>query len=173
VPAADTIEIRGVGGTVVVVEVPPRPRVATVVVVVGGVVVVVLGELDVVVEDSGLGADLSAALAPLVKAPRRHAPGEVVVDLAVMLADGGECVLDLKTLRGQPGLFGEVASQRSAWRLLDAIDEDMLAGLQAARAASRARAWAAGLAPAKLTLDFDATLVNLHSEKERAEPTYS
>jgi hypothetical protein len=123
-------------------------------------------------ERSGLGADLSAALAPLVKAPRRHAPGEVVVDLAVMLADGGECVLDLKTLRGQPGLFGEVASQRSAWRLLDAIDEDMLAGLQAARAASRARAWAAGLAPAKLTLDFDATLVNLHSEKERAEPTY-
>jgi hypothetical protein len=114
-------------------------------------------------ERSGLGADLSAALAPLVKAPRRHAPGEVLVDLAVMLADGGECVLDLKTLRGQPGLFGEVASQPTAWRLLDAIDQDMLAGLQAARAASRARAWAAGLAPAKLTLDFDATLVNLHS----------
>jgi hypothetical protein len=123
-------------------------------------------------ERSGLGADLSAALAPLVKAPRRHAPGEVLVDLAVMLADGGECVLDLKTLRGQPGLFGEVASQPTAWRLLDAIDQDMLGRLQAARAASRARAWAAGLAPAKLTLDFDATLVNLHSEKERAEPTY-
>jgi len=35
------------------------------------------------------------------------------------------------------------------------------------QAASRARAWAAGRAPAKLTLDFDATLVNLHSEKER------
>jgi hypothetical protein len=55
---------------------------------------------------------------------------------------------------------------------LDAIDEDVLGRLQAARAASRTRAWAAGLAPAKLTLDFDATLVNLHSEKERAEPTY-
>ena len=123
-------------------------------------------------ERSGLGADLSAALAPLVKAPRRHAPGEVLVDLAVMLADGGECVLDLKTLRGQPGLFGEVASQPTAWRLLDAIDQDMHGRLQAARAASRTRAWAAGLAPAKLTLDFDATLVNLHSEKERAEPTY-
>jgi hypothetical protein len=121
---------------------------------------------------SGLGADLSAALAPLVKAPRLHAPGEVLVDLAVMLAAGGECVLDLKTLRGQPGLFGEVASQPTAWRLVDAIDEALLAGLQAARAASRARAWAAGLAPEKLTLDFDATLVNLHSEKERAEPTY-
>jgi len=123
-------------------------------------------------ERSMLGADLSAALAPLVKAPRRHAPGDVLVDLAVMLADGGECVLDLKTLRGQPGLFGEVASQPTAWRLLGAIDEELLDRLQAARAASRARAWAAGLAPAKLTLDFDATLVNLHSEKEKAEPTY-
>jgi hypothetical protein len=123
-------------------------------------------------ERSGLGADLSIALAPLVKAPRRHAPGEVLVDLAVMLADGGECVLDLKTLRGQPGLFGEVASQPTAWRLLGAIDEEVLDRLQAARAPSRARAWAAGLAPAKLTLDFDATLVNLHSEKQRAEPTY-
>ena len=43
-----------------------------------------------------------------------------------------------------PSLFGEVASQPTAWRLLDAIDEACLADLQAARAASRARAWAAG-----------------------------
>jgi len=125
-----------------------------------------------VAERSGLGADLSAALAAVVKAPRRHAPGEVLVDLAVTLASGGEYVSDLKTLRDKPGLFGEVASQPTAWRLLDSIDEGLLASLQAARRASRARAWAAGLAPAKLTLDFDATLVNLHSEKERAEPTY-
>lgn len=125
-----------------------------------------------VAERSGLGADLSAALAPLVKAPRRHAPGDVLVDLAVMAAGGGDYVSDLKTLREQPGLFGEVASQPTAWRLLDAVDETLLADLQAARRASRARAWAAGLAPEKLALDFDATLVNLHSEKERAEPTY-
>ena len=74
---------------------------------------------------------MSAALAPLVKAPRRHAPGEVLVDLAVMLADGGECVLDLKTAPGRrlPATrcvaFGEVASQPTAWRLLDAIDEEL------------------------------------------------
>jgi hypothetical protein len=123
-------------------------------------------------ERSGLGADLSAALAPLVKAPRRHAPGDVLVDLAVMLAGGGDYVSDLKTLREQPDLFGEVASQPTAWRLLDAIDESLLADLQAGRAASRAKAWAAGLAPSTLTLDFDATLVNVHSEKEGAEPTY-
>jgi hypothetical protein len=96
----------------------------------------------------------------------------VLVDLAVTLADGGECVSDLKVLRNQPGLFGEVASQPTAWRVLDSIDEATLAQLQARRAASRARVWAAGLAPAKVTLDFDATLVNVHSDKEKAAPTY-
>lgn len=126
-------------------------------------------------ERCGIAADLSAALAPIVKGPRRHAPGQVLVDLAVMLADGYDFVSDLKVLRDQPGLFGDVASQPTAWRLLDAIDEGLLAKLQAARAASRARAWAAGLAPETktVTLDFDATLVDVHTDdKEGAEPTY-
>lgn len=123
-------------------------------------------------ERAGLGVDLSAALSPLVKRRRRHAPGDVLVDLAVTLADGGECVSDLKVLSDQPALFGKVASQPTAWRVLDAIDEELLGALQAARATSRARVWAAGLAPKKVTLDFDASLVNLHSEKELAAPTY-
>jgi hypothetical protein len=124
-------------------------------------------------EQAGLGADLSAALAPMVSRRRRHDPGDVLVDLAVTLADGGECVSDLKVLRDQPGLFGNVASQPTAWRVLDAIDEGLLKSAQAARAASRARVWAAGLAPRSLTLDFDASLVNVHSEKERAAPTWA
>lgn len=123
-------------------------------------------------ERSGLGADLSGVFVSKLKRSRRHAPGDVLVDLAVTLADGGECVSDLKVLRNQPGLFGEVASQPTAWRVLDSIDEATLAKLQAGRAASRARVWAAGLAPAKITLDFDATLVNVHSDKEKAAPTY-
>jgi hypothetical protein len=125
-----------------------------------------------VAERSGLGVDLTAALAPIVKRRRRHGPGDVLVDLAVMLADGGECVSDLKVLRDQPGLFGEVASQPTAWRVLDSIDEALLADLQAARAAARARVWAAGGAPSRITLDFDASLVNVASEKELAAPTY-
>ena len=123
-------------------------------------------------ERAGLGADLSGVFASKLKRARRHAPGDVLVDLAVTLADGGECISDLKLLRDQPGLFGEVASQPTAWRVLDSIDEATLAGLQAARAAARARVWAAGLAPEKITLDFDASLVNVHSEKEQAGPTY-
>jgi hypothetical protein len=123
-------------------------------------------------ERSALGADLTRALAPVVKRRRQHQPGEVLVDLALTLVDGGECVSDLKVLRDQPGLFGEVASQPTAWRLLDAVDESVLSGLQAARAKTRARVWAAGLAPEKLTLDFDASLVDVHSDKELAAPTY-
>jgi hypothetical protein len=72
-------------------------------------------------------------------------------------------------LRDQPGLFGEVASQPTAWRLLD---EALLGCLQAARAVPRSRVGAAGLAPAKVTFDSDATLVDLHSDKEKAAPTY-
>jgi hypothetical protein len=123
-------------------------------------------------ERVGLGADLTVALTAMVGRRRRHEPGDVLVDLAVTLIDGGECVSDLKVLRDQPGLFGDVASQPTAWRVLDAIDDKLLAGLASARAASRARAWAAGLAPEHLTLDFDASLVNVHSDKERAAPTY-
>jgi Transposase DDE domain group 1 len=123
-------------------------------------------------ERAGLGTDLSEALAPIVRRRRRHDPGEVLVDLAVTLADGGECVSDLQVLRDQPSLFGDVASQPTAWRVLDAVDAELLGCLQQARAASRARVWSAGLAPKTFTLDFDSSLVDLHSEKELAAPTY-
>jgi len=54
-----------------------------------------------VAERAGLAGDLGAAVAPVVTRRRRHDPGDVLVDLAVMLADGGECVSDLKVLRAQ------------------------------------------------------------------------
>lgn len=55
----------------------------------------------------------------------------VLVDLAVMLADGGEAIGDLAVLRDQPDLFGPVAPTATAWRVLDAID--CREGLQADR----------------------------------------
>ena len=95
-----------------------------------------------------------------------------MVDLAVMLADGGEAISDLRVLADQPVLFGEVASLATAWRTLEAIDEQALARIAAARAAARRAAWAAGADPGFYVIDFDATLVNSHSEKEGAAPTY-
>ena len=80
---------------------------------------------------------------------RRHPEAAVLQDLAVMLADGGDCLSDLAALRNQPELFGPVASTPTAWRVVDRIgaDPDGLARVRAARAHARARAWAAGAHP--------------------------
>jgi hypothetical protein len=102
----------------------------------------------------------------------RHEPGHVVRDLAVMLADGGDTLCDLGALRDQGVLFGEVASDATAYRCLERLDEEKLAGIRAARAAARARAWGPGEAPRRLVLDIDATLLSAHSEKEGAAGNY-
>src|SRR5829696_6297831 len=108
---------------------------------------------------------------------RRHPDAAVLRDLAVMLADGGDCLSDLAVLRVQPELFGPVASTPTAWRIIERVgrDPDGLAGLRAARAHARARAWAAGAHPdvELLVVDADATLVLAHSDaKEGAAGTY-
>jgi hypothetical protein len=108
---------------------------------------------------------------------RRHTDAVVLRDLAVMLADGGDCLSDLAALRDQPELFGPVASTPTAWRVLErvATDADGLARLRAARAHARARAWAAGAHPdlERLIVDADATLVLAHSDaKQGAAGTY-
>jgi hypothetical protein len=54
-----------------------------------------------------------------------------------MLADGGDCVSDLAALRGQQALFGKVASNATAWRVLGQLAPERLAGLRAARAQAR------------------------------------
>src|SRR6516165_2141573 len=103
---------------------------------------------------------------------RGHDPGVVLTQLAVALVDGGECVSDLRVLRDQPDLFGAVASTPTASRTLYAIDAAVLDDIANARAAARAAAWRAGMRPANIVLDFDATLVTSHSDKEQAAPTY-
>jgi hypothetical protein len=115
-----------------------------------------------------------------------HAPGQVLADLAVMLADGGVAIGDLAVLRDQPDLFGPVASTATTWRVLDAVDEPLLDQVKVARAAARERAWllrgeagrsvpvvrCAGMVVPGLVIDLDATLVTCHSEKQKAAPTY-
>ena len=105
-----------------------------------------------------------------------HDRGQVLRDLVVTLADGGDCVSDLAALRDQPELFGAVASTSTAWRVLAeevAGDPRGIAALWSALARVRERAWALGAAPAgPLILDVDATLVEAHSEKQGAAPTY-
>jgi hypothetical protein len=116
----------------------------------------------------GLMGGLSAALSHLHDRRPRHDPGRVLVDLAAMLIDGGDCVSDLGALADQPDLFGQVASHSTVARLLHALGPSERAGLRWARASARERAWAAGGRPAEIVLDFDAQLVECHTEKEGA-----
>ncbi len=119
-----------------------------------------------------------------------HTPGGVLHDLAVMLADGGTRLRHLDVLRGQPGLFGKVASMPTATRTLAALADDdaigdTVAALDAARAQVRRRAWELGAVPAPvaaaaagapdgpLCVDLDATLIVAHSDdKDGANTTY-
>ena len=120
----------------------------------------------------GLTGGLSGALAGTRERRSAHDPGGVLRDVAVMLADGGDCVTDIDAYRGQERLFGVRASETTTHRVIKSIDEQLLERIRAARAAARARAWDAGARPRSITLDIDATLLVAHSEKERAAGNY-
>jgi hypothetical protein len=135
---------------------------------------------------TGLPQAFGEALGGLRQRRSRHDPGRVLVDVAVMLADGGEAISDLSVLRDQPDLFGPVASTATAWRVLDSIDQVLLDRMRHARAVARERAWlartelgrelpaatAGGRVLPGLVIDVDASLVTCHSEKESAAATF-
>ena len=127
-----------------------------------------------VADKVGLTSALSSRLAGVKQRRRGHDPGVVVRDLAVMLADGGECVSDLGAQRDQQPLFGPVASDSTAFRMVDRIASTpgMLDAVRVAHARARERFWELDGAPERLTLDVDATLITAHSEKEKAAGNY-
>jgi hypothetical protein len=122
----------------------------------------------------GLTQALSLRLAAVKQRRRGHDPGRVIRDLAVMLVDGGECVSDLGAVREQDALFGAVASDSTAFRVIDRIASTpgLLEALRAAHARARQRFWELDGVPERLTLDVDATLITAHSEKEKAAGNY-
>jgi hypothetical protein len=122
----------------------------------------------------GVTKGLSLRLAGIKQRRRGHDPGWVIRDLAVMLADGGECVSDLGAVRDQEALFGPVASDSTAFRVIDRVASEpgLLDALRAAHARARERFWKLHGAPERLTIDIDATLITAHSEKERAAGNY-
>jgi hypothetical protein len=128
-----------------------------------------------VADRPGVTGALWLRLAVRKQRRRGHDPGPVIRDLAVMLADGGECVSDLGAVRDQEALFGPVASNSTAFRVVDRIasERGLLEALRTnARASARAILEAAGRAPERLTIDIDATLIAAHSEKEKAAGNY-
>lgn len=132
----------------------------------------------------GLDRALSVALEPWRPRFAVHDPAKVLLDLALTLAVGGDCLADIALLRAEPALFGPVASDPTVSRTVDRLAADATAALAAidtARATARARAWelAGAHAPdhdtdpaTPLVVDVDATLVTAHSEKEGAAATF-
>jgi hypothetical protein len=133
---------------------------------------------------SGLDRELSAALGRWRKPNSVHDPAKVLLDLAVTLALGGDCLADVALLRAEPGVYGTVASDATVSRTVTALAAQapaVLAAIDAARAAARTRAWqlAGQHAPDHgsdgknpLIIDVDATLVTSHSDKEGAAATF-
>jgi hypothetical protein len=140
-----------------------------------------------------LTAQLSTVFASRTAPQTAHDPGRVLVDVAVMLGDGGECISDIATLVDRADLFGGVGSDSTCWRVLDSIGAADLDAIAAARAAARAVAWAQRaeqtgvVLPASLVagaplldregrpvlvIDQDATIVVCHSEKQQAAATF-
>src|SRR5688572_22022094 len=119
-----------------------------------------------VADKLGLTGALSLRLAAIKQRRRGHDPGRVIRDLAVMLADGGECVSDLGAVRDQQALFGPVASDSTAFRMVDRIASDpvLVDALRSAHARARQRFWNLHDAPERVTIDVDATLITAHSE---------
>lgn len=127
---------------------------------------------------SGLDAALRTGLASWRGARAQHDPGKIVLDLAVAIALGGDCLADLAVIRAQPALFGQVASDPTVSRLMALLAGDAeaaLAALRTARAAARERVWQLRCPvddDGPVVIDVDATIVLAHSEKEGATPTW-
>ena len=87
---------------------------------------------------TGLVAAWDRALISTYSGLPFHFPGQVLADLAVSIADGATSISGLRSLRDQPALFGPVASEPTAWRVLDKVSEEHLGLLRAGRARARA-----------------------------------
>ena len=70
------------------------------------------------VRAAGLDTALSRALDPWRRPTAVHDPAKVLLDVAVSLAVGGDCLADVAVLRGAPAVFGRVASDPTVSRLI-------------------------------------------------------
>ena len=89
----------------------------------------------------GLDQALSAGLRRWRHARASHDPAKILLDLAVMVALGGDCAADIAVLRAQPGVFGPVDSDPTVSRTIDHLasaGSDASTAIRTARAAARA-----------------------------------
>lgn len=129
---------------------------------------------------TGLDQAISTALAPWRRPRAVHDPGKILLDVALAVALGGDCLADVAMLRCEPAVFGPVASDPTVSRLIDTLaasGEKALQAIRAARSEARHRAWAlagenAPDADGQITVDLDGVLVIAQSDKQDAAATW-
>jgi hypothetical protein len=132
------------------------------------------------VRKTGLDQAISQALAPWRKPRAVHDPGKAILDLALAVALGGDCLADIAMLRCEPAVFGPVASDPTVSRLIDTLaasGDKALQAVRSARSEVRSRVWSlagkrAPNADGQVTIDLDGVLVIAHSDKEDAAATW-
>ncbi|WP_267885244.1 transposase [Streptomyces sp. NRRL F-525] len=123
---------------------------------------------------------IPAASAPWRKARAVHDPGKVLLDVALALALGGDCLADVGMLRAEPAVLGPVAADPTVSRSIDTLasgGDRALTAIRTARAEVRehVRTLAGQAAPdadGQVTADLDGVLVIAHSEKQDAAATW-
>ncbi|MCX4774485.1 transposase [Streptomyces sp. NBC_01285] len=128
----------------------------------------------------GLDTAISTALEPWRKPRTVHDPGKILLDVALGVALGGDCLADVAMLRAEPDVFGPVASDPTVSRLIDALaaaGPKSLTAIRSARAEVRSHVWelAGANGPAadgSAIVDIDGVLVLAHSEKQDATATW-
>ena len=134
-----------------------------------------LHALGTLADQLGLGASLSARVTPQGERMPLHDRGKVLVQMALVLAGGGESCSDIEHLRAQSDLFGSVPSDTTVFRTFQELHRSARSELAPALAEVRAKVWSKvdTHRSAPVILDIDASIVEIHSEsKEMAEPTY-
>lgn len=133
------------------------------------------GMLAEIADMSGLRSELSGLFRAGGYRWRLHDPGVTLVRAAVGIADGFSNVSTVHGFCGsRPVIFEDPASRSTLARTVFAFGDDLMTPrLDRALGRVRTNVWdKAGYAPASLTIDVDATLLDAHSDKEMAAPTF-
>jgi hypothetical protein len=121
----------------------------------------------------GLDQALSSAVRPWRRSRAMHDPAKILLDLAIAVALGGDCAADIALLRGQPEVFGSVASDPTVSRGIDDLAD---AGTDALTARAPAPGYGSGPGRRPRTGGSCWTptrpLLTSHSEKEDAAKTW-
>ncbi|WP_455753964.1 IS1380 family transposase [Streptomyces halstedii] len=132
------------------------------------------------VHKTDLDQAISQALAPWRKPRAVHDPGKALLDLALAVALGGDCLADAAMLRCEPTVFGPVSSDPTVSRLIDTLaasGEKALQAIRSARSEVGDHVWSlagenAPDADGQVTIDLDGVLVVAHSDKQDAAATW-